>query len=253
MLKVLQPRYPMATGSPKYRSRQPAVGRLKVLGQIQGLQLESGPNATPWGAEGYLSFPPMPFTSPSSFLLCDWLSPCYSAASRFTLPQQLPPSSPTHVPKRRAPQVGQHQRQLPAPGSSPWGHSWGGGMLNSFGKPVGKGNAGLGLDVARNEEQRKEEAGALANSPDPKSEPATADKPHCAMLGWALKPAGSIPWAARGGNHFSCFPHKETKAQRGREPAQGPQVSQLWAREQRFPTLIVLNTLLWAPLSLALH
>lgn len=57
----------------------------------------------------------------------------------------------------------------------------------------------------------------------------------------------------RGGNRFSCFPDKETKAQRGREPAQGPQVSQLRAREQRFPTLIVLNTLLWAPLSLALH
>lgn len=55
-------------------------------------------------------------------------------------------------------------------------------MLNSFGKPVRKGNAGLGLNVARNEKQSKE-AGALANGPDPKSEPATAEKSHCAMLG----------------------------------------------------------------------
>lgn len=88
-------------------------------------------------------------------------------------------------------------------------------MLSSFGKTAGKGNAGLGLGVTRNEGWRQEEAGALVNSPGPKSEPATTHKPHCAMLHWALQSAGSVPWAAPGGKIIS--PVLQTRKPRHKE------------------------------------
>lgn len=90
------------------------------------------------------------------------------------LPLWLSLCSSPRAPSQSARFAGRwHRWRLPASGSCLWGDPCGGGVLSSFGKAAGKGSTGFGLGVAHNEGGRKEEAGPLASSPGPKSEPAT--------------------------------------------------------------------------------